>query len=94
MRKTSLFQLNIWYGKHIQTIINYILEKQPDIVTLQEVASPRMQIYKHGSVGVDCIKELCEKLPEYKLCFFPAATYIDEPREYFGQANQKRANYM
>jgi endonuclease/exonuclease/phosphatase family metal-dependent hydrolase len=52
-----------------------------------------MQIYKHGSVGVDCIKELCEKLPEYKLCFFPAATYIDEPREYFGQATLVRKTH-
>lgn len=83
--KFSLITYNIWSGKYWQEIIDFLKEKNVDVICLQEVAV--YNPYHVESKDVDMCTELQTALPDYHLVYAPVGKrLIQGKEESFGNA--------
>ena len=91
----KVMTLNMWYGRYIDEVIEFIREERPDVVMLQEVTASRKIDIPHGIS--DSFELLMDRLKmqgvfapgwrlilEGKLVGLGLATFTKLPIEYFG----------
>lgn len=103
-----LLQLNIFQGKFLDRIIDYVKINNIDILHFQEVTGgslsrggkydfpdnfPLANIStRESSKRIDCLKILREKLG-YKVAFVKTMNHKDEPKSYYGNAILLKTNF-
>lgn len=71
----KLIQLNIWEGKLLKEILNFIDKEKPDILCMQEVFSCKGEIYLPDMM-FDSLEQIKEKLGHEHSFFSPTFTSV------------------
>ncbi len=59
----KIIQVNIFKGKYLDALVEFINDEKPDFVTMQEVTTNRFNFYKDQNISL--FQLLCEKLNMY-----------------------------
>lgn len=80
--KIKVIQVNIYKGKYLESLLNFLKSQAPDVITMQEVTSGIVNLNGDNSNLFEVIKrELA-----YDGVFYTSATILDKPDTFQGNA--------
>lgn len=81
--RVKFLQINIFKGKFLEELVEFIKKQEPDIITMQEVSAGNVNFYVEKTNLFDLLKE---RLGDYRGVFHSNTKIVDSPTALFGNA--------
>lgn len=78
----KFIQINIFKGKYLDALVDFLKQEQPDFVAMQEVSSGPVNLYK----GKDDLFATIKSETGLEGVFDPVQMFVDAPKAAFGNA--------
>jgi len=52
MRTVKVVQINIYKGRYLESLADFLIREKPDLVTLQEVSSGKVNLFSDTSINL------------------------------------------